>query len=313
MASFFSKLFGKKKKAVAPIVNYSAPEKKEETPAENEDAEVLREFDPEVACYAPVGPYSESEATRGLSYKSKEYYDAYIVTGRGSSEDKTIIVPESVGGHVVVSIGDEAFKDDNELTKIIISEGVKYIEGSAFKNCRNLTEVKLPTTIVIIDPCAFEGCSNLKEITLPKKLTEIKYSTFENCYKLETVRMPERLEKLGFSAFSDCGALKNITIPEGLTTIARGVFSRSATYADEVVIPDGVVTIEDYAFAESGFGKVYLPSTVKKIGEQCFSSAVEAIIYDGTIAEFGEIELHENWKDDLKIFSVKCKDGLATI
>lgn len=335
-SSFFKKLFGKKNntaaKASAPV--YEEP--KDEIPSfRKEDEEVIKEFDPEVICYAPVGPYTQSQASQGLTYKSKEYYDAYIVTGRGTCTDKAVIIPESVDGHVVVEIGKDAFKGDKELTKIIISEGVRYIEDSAFEDCVNLKELKLPTTIDIIGIDAFKGCKGLEEITIPKRTAYMKGGAFENCENVKKIRMPdtvdeipyaafegcERIEeitipygakKIGFSAFSQCHSLKTITIPETVETIEKYAFHDCATLGGKIVISEGVVTIGEHVFGDSGFEEISLPSTVKKIGNRCFSGNVK-ISFNGTIEEFDAIELEDGWNENLKSTYIKCTDGFRML
>lgn len=57
----------------------------------------------------------------------------------------------------VVAIGEGAFADNNELTRINILEGVKRIEDNAFSGCNKLDTIQIPSTVVFIGERAFEN------------------------------------------------------------------------------------------------------------------------------------------------------------
>lgn len=54
-------------------------------------------------------------------------------------------------------IEEEAFYDNQYLTKIVLPEGIKEVQTRAFYNCRNLTETLFPSTITNIADNAFDG------------------------------------------------------------------------------------------------------------------------------------------------------------
>jgi len=57
--------------------------------------------------------------------------------------------------------------------KIIIPEGVQYIEYYSFYGCNNITEVVIPESIKKIGPWAFGNCINLVDINIPSHLKPI--------------------------------------------------------------------------------------------------------------------------------------------
>ena len=55
----------------------------------------------------------------------------------------------------VVSIGEKAFQDNENLKYVKLSLGLKYINASAFSNCENLSNVDFPESLTIIGTYAF--------------------------------------------------------------------------------------------------------------------------------------------------------------
>ena len=68
-------------------------------------------------------------------------------------------------GEKVVGIG--GFKDVQQLKKVILPEGIQYIDEYAFYGCANLEEVQFlgdPNSVLTIKQFAFHGCRNLKKL-----------------------------------------------------------------------------------------------------------------------------------------------------
>ena len=62
------------------------------------------------------------------------------------------------------TIGSDAFNGCENLTHIILPEGLKTIDSGAFAHS-GLREVNLPNTLEILGPAAFQDCKDLKKIT----------------------------------------------------------------------------------------------------------------------------------------------------
>ncbi|MFR1523877.1 MAG: leucine-rich repeat domain-containing protein, partial [Bacilli bacterium] len=91
----------------------------------------------------------------------------------------SVIVPSTIGGQSIVSIGANAFKNCTNLQEVIISNTVTNIDSSAFENCSYLQSVALPSSLVTIGSSAFKGCASLPSITIPNSVTNIDSSAFE--------------------------------------------------------------------------------------------------------------------------------------
>lgn len=89
------------------------------------------------------------------------------------------IVPESVK-----TIGENAFKGNNKLKNIEISNNVQGIMVGAFYGCTNLREVILPEELKSIDSYAFYNCPNIEKIYLPSTVETMGTDIFKNCSNL---------------------------------------------------------------------------------------------------------------------------------
>ena len=69
-------------------------------------------------------------------------------------------------------------KYKNEITTVIVAEGIRSIGKCSFYECTNLTSITLPSTLRTINAYAFYGCSGLTEITIPASTTTIRQYAF---------------------------------------------------------------------------------------------------------------------------------------
>ncbi len=127
-----------------------------------------------------------------------------------------IIIPDTIGGIKVTSIGASAFKGCSSLKSIILSSNVKHIEESAFEGCSSLQLVALPNNIISIGASAFKGCSSLESIVFPSSLEYIEENAFMNCSSLSSVTIERKISditQLGANAFDDCNSNLQIIVP----------------------------------------------------------------------------------------------------
>lgn len=85
---------------------------------------------------------------------------------------------------IVNEISNDAFRDNLDITTVVIPENVTKIGISAFMKCSNLTEVYLPPTITTIKKFTFNSCSNLIYINL-KNIVTIENAAFFGCSNLK--------------------------------------------------------------------------------------------------------------------------------
>jgi len=113
---------------------------------------------------------------------------AYLIDG--SSSTGSVILPNTLLGVSVASIGSGAFRDCTNLTSITIPEGVTSIGEDAFAFCTSLTSITIPSSVTHIGPQAFYDCSSLTSITIPSSVTFIGYEAFLGCTNLTSITIP---------------------------------------------------------------------------------------------------------------------------
>ncbi len=66
----------------------------------------------------------------------------------------------------------------NEITSIVVEEGVTVLDNYLFYRCENLTSVSLSSTVARIETRVFAKCSSLSQIVFPEKLAYLGYEAF---------------------------------------------------------------------------------------------------------------------------------------
>ncbi len=97
---------------------------------------------------------------------------------RGDRVITEVRIPKSI-----TSIGEYAFAECPNLTKVVIKGGIS-IGRSAFRDCKALLMLKLPSNLESIDDYAFEGCTMLGTVKIPKGLESIGTDAFMGCERL---------------------------------------------------------------------------------------------------------------------------------
>ena len=111
----------------------------------------------------------------------------------------------------VEEIGMTAFTNCVNLTKVVISNGIKKIGQSAFDTCENLVSIEIPESVTTIDDMAFSDCYKLTDIKLPNGLTTINNGLFFNCHNLTHIEIPANVTKIEYEVFSYCESLESVT------------------------------------------------------------------------------------------------------
>ena len=87
-------------------------------------------------------------------------------------------------------ISQDAFRDNDSLTKVYIYSNAGEISNYAFYRCTNLREAVLGSGVEVIDSLSFSECKSLKDISFSEGLKEIKGSAFAGCTSILYVTIP---------------------------------------------------------------------------------------------------------------------------
>ena len=82
------------------------------------------------------------------------------------TDPRDLVIPQTLGGHQVVSIADGAFYGLNIFNSVVIPEGVVSIGSQAFYANSKCTSITFPSTLKIIGSQAFLANSLLTEVRL---------------------------------------------------------------------------------------------------------------------------------------------------
>lgn len=212
------------------------------------------------------------------------------VTGY-TGEATELVIPAEIGGATVATIESKAFQDNQNLTKVVFSEGLELIKGSAFKNCTNLSDVSFSSTITAINESAFRDCAALAVVELPDNLTYLGPSSFGNT-PIAEIEIPKSLEKADKSywsvdytfngkeySFNDgpfalCENLKTVTFEKGVTKIPSNLFY-GCVGIEEITLPETITVIEGSAFNSClRLKSIALPEAVTAVNGEAFSGCV---------------------------------------
>ena len=160
------------------------------------------------------------------------------------------------------------------LKKVVIPDGIKYVFKDAFSGCYYLEEVvflSAPSTEVEIHGSPFYHCNKLKEIKWPEKfvLKDAKECFYLN-KKLKSIEIPEGTTTLWMGLFNGCISLRKVKIPDTVTTAESMVFEDCYSLTD-VDLGDGLTMISNRMFRWcSALESIDIPDSVTSIGVDAF-------------------------------------------
>ncbi len=189
----------------------------------------------------------------------------------------------------LVSIGESAF-EGNSFTEISLPDSLEELSSNAFRNCKALTKIHIGKGLKEISGNPFVNCSALSEIEIDGE--NAAFTVNDGC-----------LIKTDGGVLI-CGSVEG-EIPEGTKIIGAYAFSESAI--TELVVPEGVAEICEYAFYRNvNLKSVVLPQSLTKLGKNAFYSCPVLEFVDlGGVEEIGadaftfdyaltRIVMHEN-------------------
>ncbi|MCH5299405.1 MAG: leucine-rich repeat protein [Ruminococcus sp.] len=231
-----------------------------------------------------------------VSGKDEGKYFEYEILDDGTAEitgyngnATVLVIPDTIDGHTVTSIGDSAFNYYIDLISVTIPDSVTNIGASAFEACMSLESVIIPDGVKSIRERTFYWCTDLKSVTIPDNVTYIGDSAFYYCINLKDINIPDSVTHINFAAFFCCSSLTSLTIPDSVTSIGTESFEKCTSLAN-LTIGNSVTKIETGAFAYcTSLTSITIPNSVTSIGESafCWCTSVTDITIPDSVKSIG--------------------------
>lgn len=240
-----------------------------------------------------------------------------------------VLFPDSI-----IAIGDYAFANCMNIEKLDLPENLVTIDQYAFAGCISLTSINFPCKLTTIDSYAFLSCVGLTKVTLSSSIETIGENAFDSCiylYKVEnnssftfTMGSDEYggiakyalvLTQDGKPTIADSYSVSNdnfliynlsgskyifaylgddevVTLPLKIGGYAYGLHCFHGS--NNVVIPEGVTFLTDYAFANcTSLKSITIPGSIAEVGEDAFYNCQNLKIIYGERGSKGETIANE--------------------
>ena len=229
---------------------------------------------------------------------------------------ESIVLPDSI-----ISIEDEAFFQNDRLTRVTLPQGLTVVGRRAFACCAALETVELPDTLVSLEAGAFGYCTALQAVELPDEITSVRSRVFTCCTRLREVSFGAGLESISLDAFELCTELERITVSDEnpyFKSVNDGKFLLTKTGETLVLggvdgkIPDGVKTIAYGAFfGRTGLKEIIFPDVLERIGENAFMecAGLTELKLPRGLKEIGD----RAFCDCLGLFNIRIPDGVVSL
>ena len=197
-----------------------------------------------------------------------------------------VVIPGTINGYTVTSIGDYAFDGTSgnpTPTSITIPDSVTNMGNGVFYGDTSLTNVTIGQGVINIGMDDFVYCISLNAITVNSfnssyaSIAGVLFSKDTNTIiqypsgiTNGNYTLPANIVNIGASAFYQCGSLTNIAIPNGVTNIGEVAFC-SCNNLNGVTIPSTVTSIGSGAFDACGLTSVIIPNNVTSIASETFA------------------------------------------
>lgn len=189
-------------------------------------------------------------------------------------------------------VGKHAFEECNNISVVVLEEGVEEIEEDAFAYCGYVSMLYIPSTLKTIGDCfvgttignlhvtsieawnnvkfisvnsipnggnLYIGDSLIKNLIVSENIKEYCFSDFDS---IETVVVEDGVTKIGNGAFTGCKNLTTVELPNTLKEIKNFAFFGCEKLSN-INIPESVVFTEDDmgTFSRSGIKSLSIPGT----------------------------------------------------
>ena len=186
-------------------------------------------------------------------------------------------------------IAQSPFTDNENIRRLVVSDGITKIGNSVFERCKNMATASFPASLTEIGKRAFfmfdQG--GLTELNLPASVTTIGEKAFA-CESLTSVTLPATLTTLGTYLFMECNRLTSARVE-----------------CEEV---------PGFCFVKTHLQSLTLSRNVKKICSHALNyTPLRTLTYEGSLKDWEAVNKQSNWDGNSNglngLDKVQCFDG----
>lgn len=192
----------------------------------------------------------------------------------------SITLPNSL-----TKIGDKAFVGCSSLNSITIPNSVTFIDKNVFSRCSNLESITVDEENSIYD--SRNDCNAIMETAtntlitgcaktiIPQETECIGEDAFAYNSIIDSIYIPAKVTVIELNAFRSCNNLKRIIVDsenpvydsrENCNALIETATNTFITGCGNSFVPDGIESIDGYAFENTPIDSLFIPKSVRKIG-----------------------------------------------
>ena len=233
----------------------------------------------------------------GTSADAETYAHSAYITDK-SAVPEHVVIPGTLGGLRLDSIGSRAFNGCTNLVSITIPPGIKSFGFEAFGWCSKLTAVNVESlkhwcgiafsdweygysrTNLGSNPLStgaglYTNGVLITDFVLPTNVFSIAGNAFYGYRSLKSVRLHDKIDTIAVGAFAYCANLESVVMGNGVRYVAGGMYSPGAfeccSSLTNLVFSPNLTYIGEHSFRGCGLKDITLPDSLVTMYSDCFS------------------------------------------
>ena len=196
--------------------------------------------------------------------------DGIEVTGCNGTCPNDLVIPHEIDGYIVTSIGEGAFSSKG-INSVSLPNSLTKIQDYAFEY-NNLANINFPENLIRIGIDAF-GNNQLVTVDIPSNVSigegAFREGQGENFENWNYMQIQDQILLLG--CVNSCPS--DLVIPNTINDLQVAFIGEEAFWEEAInslTLPNGLLIIEDEAFAENYLSEVMVPETVTSLSPSAF-------------------------------------------
>lgn len=231
------------------------------------------------------------------SYAAKDETDTYeyeIRDGKAvltkyatTSNAVRVAVPDEVDGYQVIGL-EGTFEQNQHVEEVVLPEGIDFLGANTFSRCRKLRTITLPDSLTAVGDSCF-SYTQLESIEFPANVNSIGYGCIQNSNVVKIKICCKNSEaSINFGGSEN---LEEVDLSESNIDDISAYAFRYCIRLKTVYLPDTLKKIGEGAFSECmSLNNVVLPEKLEIITDSAFKKcrSLESLSFSDTLKEIGE-------------------------